>query len=182
VIQQLLAKAGKTTAPGGLVSVSASGAEAAPNMGEVQSPETYIGYERAQNFVSPGGAVQNARHVYAATPPRLNEWSLSGAWTVKSEHAVLNDMDGSILFRFHARDLHLVLGPSPDGKPIRFKVMIDDAAPGDSHGTDIDADGQGVVTGQRLYQLVRQKGAITDHTFAIKFLDPGVQAFAFTFG
>jgi cytochrome c biogenesis protein CcdA/thiol-disulfide isomerase/thioredoxin len=182
VIQQLLAKAGKTTAPGGLVSVSASGAEAAPNMGEVQSPETYIGYERAQNFVSPGGAVQNARHVYAATPPRLNEWSLSGAWTVKSEHAVLNDMDGSILFRFHARDLHLVLGPSPDGKPVRFKVMIDDAAPGDSHGTDIDADGQGVVTGQRLYQLVRQKGAITDHTFAIKFLDPGVQAFAFTFG
>ncbi len=182
VIQQLLAEAGKTTAPGGLVSVSASGAEAAPNMGEVQSPETYIGYERAQNFVSPGGAVQNARHVYAATPPRLNEWSLSGAWTVKSEHAVLNDMDGSILFRFHARDLHLVLGPSPDGKPVRFKVMIDDAAPGDSHGTDIDADGQGVVTGQRLYQLVRQKGAITDHTFAIKFLDPGVQAFAFTFG
>jgi cytochrome c biogenesis protein CcdA/thiol-disulfide isomerase/thioredoxin len=180
VIQQLLAEAGKTAAPGGLVSVSASGAEAAPNMGEVQSPETYIGYERAQNFVSPGGAVQNARHVYAAAPPRLNEWSLSGAWTVKSEHAVLNDMDGSIVFRFHARDLHLVLGP--DGKPVRFKVMIDDAAPGDSHGTDIDADGQGVVTGQRLYQLVRQKGAITDHTFAIKFLDPGVQAFAFTFG
>jgi cytochrome c biogenesis protein CcdA/thiol-disulfide isomerase/thioredoxin len=182
VIQQLLAEAGKTAAPGGLVSVSASGAEAAPNMGEVQSPETYIGYERAQNFVSPGGAVQNARHIYAAATPRLNEWSLSGAWTVKGEHAVLNDKDGSIVFRFHARDLHLVLGPSPDGKPVRFKVMIDDAAPGDSHGTDIDADGQGVVTGQRLYQLVRQKSAITDHTFAIKFLDPGVQAFAFTFG
>jgi cytochrome c biogenesis protein CcdA/thiol-disulfide isomerase/thioredoxin len=182
VIQQLLAEAGKTAAPGGLVSVSASGAEAAPNMGEVQSPETYIGYERAQNFVSPGGAAQNARHIYAAATPRLNEWSLSGAWTVKGEHAVLNDKDGSIVFRFHARDLHLVLGPSPDGKPVRFKVMIDDAAPGDSHGTDIDADGQGVVTGQRLYQLVRQKSAITDHTFAIKFLDPGVQAFAFTFG
>src|SRR5664279_5631130 len=136
VIQQLLAEAGKTTAPGVLVSVSASGAEAAPNMGEVQSPETYIGYERAQNFVSPGGAVQNTRHIYASTPPRLNEWSLSGAWTVKGEHAVLNDMDGSIVFRFHARDLHLVLGPSTDGKPVRFKVMIDDAAPGDSHGTD----------------------------------------------
>jgi cytochrome c biogenesis protein CcdA/thiol-disulfide isomerase/thioredoxin len=182
VIQQLLVEAGRTAAPGDLVSVSASGAEAAPNMGEVQSPETYIGYERAKNFVSPGGAVQDARHVYAAAPPRLNEWSLTGAWTVKKEHAVLNDKDGSIVFRFHARDLHLVLGPSPDGKPVRFKVMIDDAAPGDSHGTDIDADGQGVVTGQRLYQLVRQKSAITDHTFAIKFLDPGVQAFAFTFG
>jgi cytochrome c biogenesis protein CcdA/thiol-disulfide isomerase/thioredoxin len=182
VIQQLLTEAGKTAAPSGLVAVSASGAEAAPSMGEVQSLETYIGYERAQNFVSPGGAVQDAPHVYAAATPRLNEWSLSGAWTVKSEHAVLNDKDGSIVFRFHARDLHLVLGSSRDGKPVRFKVTIDGAATGDSHGTDIDAEGQGVVTQQRLYQLVRQKGAITDHTFAIKFLDPGVQAFAFTFG
>ena len=182
VIQQLLAEAGGSTTPGGLVTVSASGAEAAPDMGEVQSPETYIGYERTQNFVSPGGVVKDARHVYTAARPRLNEWSISGAWTIKGEHAVLNGKDGSIVFRFHSRDLHLVLGPPADGKPVRFKVTIDDAAPGESHGTDIDAEGQGVVTGQRLYQLVRQKGAITDHTFAIKFLDPGVQAFAFTFG
>ena len=182
VIQQLLAEAGGSRTLGDLVPVSASGVEAAPDMGEVQSPETYIGYERTQNFVSPGGVVKDARHVYAAAKPRLNEWSLSGAWTIKGEHADLNGKDGSIIFRFHSRDLHLVLGPAADGKPVRFKVTIDDAAPGDSHGVDVDSDGQGVVTGQRLYQLVRQKSAITDHTFAIKFLDPGVQAFAFTFG
>ena len=108
-------------------------------MGEVQSPETYIGYERTQNFVSPGGVVKDARHVYAAAKPRLNEWSLSGAWTIKGEHADLNGKDGSIIFRFHSRDLHLVLGPAADGKPVRFKVTIDDAAPGESHGSDMDA-------------------------------------------
>ncbi|WGJ15756.1 cytochrome c biogenesis protein CcdA [Methylocapsa sp. D3K7] len=182
VIQQLLAEAGGSTTPGDLVTVSASGSEAASDMGEVQSPETYIGYERTENFVSPGGVVKDARHVYTAARPRLNEWSISGAWTIKGEHAVLNGKDGSIVFRFHSRDLHLVLGPPADGKPVRFKVTIDDAAPGESHGTDIDAEGQGIVTGQRLYQLVRQNGEIADHTFAIKFLDPGVQAFAFTFG
>ncbi len=182
VIQQLLAEAGGSRTQGDLVPVSASGVEAAPDMGEVQSPETYIGYERTQNFVSPGGVVKDARHIYTAAKPRLNEWSVSGPWTIKGEHADLNGKDGSIIFRFHSRDLHLVLGPAADGKPVRFRVTIDDAAPGESHGTDIDADGQGVVTGQRLYQLVRQKSAIADHTFAIQFLDPGVQAFAFTFG
>jgi cytochrome c biogenesis protein CcdA/thiol-disulfide isomerase/thioredoxin len=185
VIQQLLAEAGNTgkaREPGGLVSINASGAEAAPDMGDVQSPETYIGYERAKNFVSPGGVIRDARHVYAAAMPQLNEWGLSGGWTIKGEHAVLDDKDGSIVYRFHARDLHLVLGPGKSGKPVRFQVTIDGAAPGDNHGTDVDTDGQGVVTGQRLYQLVRQQSTITDHTFAIKFLDPGVQAFAFTFG
>jgi cytochrome c biogenesis protein CcdA/thiol-disulfide isomerase/thioredoxin len=182
VIQQLVAEARGTAVPEGFVSVSASGAEAASSMDEVQSPETYIGYERAQNFISPGGVVKDARHVYAATSPRLNEWSVAGAWTIKGEHAVLNGKDGSITFRFHSRDLHLVLGPAAHGKSVRFKVTIDDAAPGDNHGVDVDSEGQGVVTGQRLYQLIRQRGAITDHTFAIKFLDPGVQAFAFTFG
>jgi cytochrome c biogenesis protein CcdA/thiol-disulfide isomerase/thioredoxin len=185
VIQQLLAEAGntgKTREPGGLVAINASGAEAAPDMGDVQSPETYIGYERAKNFVSPGGVIRDARHVYAAAMPQLNEWGLSGGWTIKGEHAVLDDKDGSIVYRFHARDLHLVLGPGKSGKPVRFQVTIDGAAPGDNHGTDVGADGQGIVTGQRLYQLVRQQSAITDHTFAIKFLDPGVQAFAFTFG
>jgi len=182
VIRQLLAEAGRTSLPAGLVSVKATGAQAAPDMGDVQSPETYIGYDRAENFVSPGGAVQNAGHVYAAGTPRLNEWGLSGDWTVGGEHAVLNAKDGGIVYRFHARDLHLVLGPGADGKPVRFRVTIDGAAPGDSHGADIDADGQGTVTGQRLYQLVRQSGAITDRTFEIQFLDPGVQAYAFTFG
>jgi Thioredoxin like C-terminal domain len=114
--------------------------------------------------------------------PRLNEWALAGDWTIGPEQAALNKKDGSIVYRFHARDLHLVLGPSADGKPVRFRVTVDGAAPGDSHGTDTDAQGAGVVNEQRLYQFVRQNGAIADRTFAIEFLDPGVQAFTFTFG
>jgi hypothetical protein len=107
---------------------------------------------------------------------------LSGDWTVDPEHGSLNEKDGAIVYRFHARDFHLVLGPGAEGGPVRFRVTIDGKLPGDSHGTDVDADGQGVVTKQRLYQLVRQTGAITDHTFEIRFLDPGVQAFGVTFG
>jgi thiol-disulfide isomerase/thioredoxin len=182
VIQQLLAEAGGTDVSTDLVSVNASGAEAASDMGNVRSPETYVGYDRAENFVSPGGMVQDARHVYATAAPRLNEWALSGDWTIGKEDAVLNEKGGSIVYRFHARDLHLVLGPAPDSRPVRFRVTIDGAPPGNSHGTDIDADGHGTVSGQRLYQLVRQGDAITDRTFKIEFLDPGVHAYAFTFG
>jgi cytochrome c biogenesis protein CcdA/thiol-disulfide isomerase/thioredoxin len=181
-IQQLLGEAGKTNPSAGVVAVNASGAEAAADMKDVQSPETYIGYGRAENFVSPGGSVHDFSHVYVMGMLRLNEWGLAGKWTIGGEHAVLDQKDGSIVYRFHARDLHLVLGPGPDGKPVRFRVAIDGAPPGTSHGTDVDADGQGVVTGQRLYQLVRQSGVITDHTFEIRFLDPGVKAYAFTFG
>jgi cytochrome c biogenesis protein CcdA/thiol-disulfide isomerase/thioredoxin len=181
-IQQLLAEAGKTDVSADIVAVNASGAEAASDMSSVGSPETYVGYERAENFISPGGAVEDARHVYAAATPRLNEWALSGDWTIGKEDAVLNEKGGSIVYRFHARDLHLVLGPGPEGKPVRFRVTIDGAPPGDGRGTDVDGDGQGVVTGQRLYQLIRQDGKVSDHTFEIKFLDPGVQAYAFTFG
>jgi cytochrome c biogenesis protein CcdA/thiol-disulfide isomerase/thioredoxin len=180
-IQQLLAEAGATVS-NDVVAVTASGAEAAPDMTNVGSPETYVGYNRAENFISPGGAVEDARHVYAAAAPRLNEWALAGDWTIGKEDAVLNEKDGRIVYRFHARDLHLVLGPGPEGAPVRFRVTIDGAAPGDSHGADADADGQGIVTGQRLYQLIRQSGKILDHTFEIEFLDPGVQAYAFTFG
>jgi Thioredoxin like C-terminal domain len=144
--------------------------------------ETYIGYERAENFVSPGGTVQDTRNVCMAGMPRLNEWSLAGDWTIGSEHAVLHGKGGSIIYRFHARDLHLVLGPAPGGEPVRFRVTLDGAVLGNSGGVDVDADGRGMVTGQRLYQLVRQSGTITDHTFKIEFLDPGVQAYAFTFG
>jgi thiol-disulfide isomerase/thioredoxin len=182
VIQQLLAEAGKTGLPGSLVAVAASGAEAPADMADVRSPETYVGYDRAAHFISPGGPVQDAPHVYAAATPRLNEWALAGDWTIGGEHAVLNDKSGRILYRFHARDLHLVLGPAPDGKPVRYRVTIDGQAPGASHGVDIDAEGNGVVSGQRLYQLVRQSGPITDRTFEIEFLDPGVQAYSFTFG
>jgi cytochrome c biogenesis protein CcdA/thiol-disulfide isomerase/thioredoxin len=182
VIQKLLAEAGKGAPTVDLVKVNASGAEAAADMKDVQSPETYVGYDRAENFASPGGAAPNARHTYAAPTLRLNEWGLVGDWTVSNERASLDDKDGAILYRFHARDLHLVLGPGEDGKPVRFRVTVDGAAPGDNHGADVDADGRGVVTGQRLYQLVRQNGAVADHTFQIQFLDPGVEAYAFTFG
>jgi thiol-disulfide isomerase/thioredoxin len=183
VIKELLAEAGKSNERADLVKVTAGGAEAASAKADVRSPETYIGYARAENFISPGGAVKNAAHDYApGDAPRLNDWALAGDWSVGPEHAALNKQNGSIVYRFHARDLHLVLGPSTDGKPVRFRVTVDGAAPSDSHGADVDAQGQGVVTDQRLYQLVRQNGPIADRTFAIEFLDPGVQAYAFTFG
>jgi thiol-disulfide isomerase/thioredoxin len=182
VIQLLLAEAGKTNVPASLVDVTASGAEAAADAKDAQSPETYIGYNRAENFASPGGAVQDTPHVYAPGTPRLNEWGLSGDWTIGGEHADLDAKDGAIVYRFHARDLHLVLGPALGGGTISFRVTIDGAPPGDSHGADTDADGRGAVTEQRLYQLVRQSGPIADRTFEIRFLAPGVQAYAFTFG
>jgi cytochrome c biogenesis protein CcdA/thiol-disulfide isomerase/thioredoxin len=182
VIQRLLAEAGAEGYSAGLVSVTASGAQAPPAANDVKSPETYIGYSRADNFVSPGGIVEDESHDYAAAAPQLNQWSLSGDWTISAEHAALNKRDGRIVYRFHARDLHLVLGPAPDSKPIRFRATVDGAAPGVDHGADIDADGHGTVGGQRLYQLIRQHGTISDRTFEIEFLDPGVQAFAFTFG
>jgi hypothetical protein len=156
--------------------------QAASDRSAVASPETYIGYERAQSFISSGGVVRDARHAYSAPQPRLNEWGLKGEWTVGNESAQLDAKDGSVIYRFRARDLHLVLGPSSSGKPVRFHVTIDSAAPGEDHGTDTEADGSGVVTEQRLYQLLRQRGEIRDRTFEIHFLDPGVQAYAFTFG
>jgi thiol-disulfide isomerase/thioredoxin len=182
IIQQLLAEAGKTVTAD-VVKVNASGAEAAADMAEVKSPETYLGYERAENFASPGGAVKDAMHSYD-TPANLtlNQWALKGGWTVDGEHAVLNQANGAISYKFHARDLHLVLGPSTDGKPVRFKVLIDGKAPGKDHGVDTDDQGNGTVTQQRLYQLVRQSGGVADRQFEIQFLDPGTQAFAFTFG
>ena len=182
IIQKMLKDAGNKDVPGGLVTVNASGAQAAADTSDVKSPETYVGYDRGNHFVSPGGVVADKGHTYAAGEPQLNEWSLTGNWTVGPERAQLDDKDGSIVYRFHARDLHLVLGPSAEGSQIRFRVTIDGKAPGDAHGMDADAEGNGVVTTQRLYQLVRAPGTVADHTFEIRFLDPGVQAFAFTFG
>jgi cytochrome c biogenesis protein CcdA/thiol-disulfide isomerase/thioredoxin len=182
VIQELLAENGKATASVDLVSVNASGAEAASDLDAVKSPETYVGFARIENFASPGGVVPKMAHVYSVSPPQLNQWGLIGDWTIGQESARLNEPGGSIVYRFHARDLHLVLGPGRTGEPIRFRVTIDGAAPGSDHGTDVDADGQGVVTGERLYQLIRQRGEIRDRVFEIRFLDPSVQAYAFTFG
>ncbi len=181
-IRRLLAEAGRADAETSVVPVNAAGVAAAADMNDLRSPETYIGYNRAANFVSPGGAVKDARHAYAAPPPRLNEWALTGDWTVLGEHAVLNAKGGGIVYRFHARDLHLVLGPGPGGKPIRFAVTMDGAPPGDAHGADIGADGKGIANTHRLYNFIRQSGPIVDHTFEIRFLDPGVEAYAFTFG
>jgi thiol-disulfide isomerase/thioredoxin len=181
VIQQLLAEAGQKAVPGGVVAVQAGGVGAASNEANVLSPETYVGYERADRFVSPGGAAADARKVYADGDPRLNEWGLKGAWTIGKEHATLDQAGGSIVYRFHARDLHLVLA-APAGKSVRFRITIDGRPPADARGMDVDAGGQGAVTGQRLYQLVRQSGSVTERTFEITFLDAGVQAYAFTFG
>ena len=186
VIQQLLAEAGHAGAAkvaAGLGATGAQGVQMAADKAEIQSGETYLGYERAENFASPGGEAQDKAHTYTApAQPALNDWGLAGTWKVGAEHATLAGASGRIVYRFHARDLHLVLGPGKDGKPVRFRVTIDGAAPGDAHGTDVAADGSGTVTEQRLYQLVRQNGKVADRTFAIEFLDAGVEAYAFTFG
>lgn len=184
VIQQLLEEAGRKDVANSVVSAEdAKGVQQAADMGQVASPETYLGYERAQNFASPEGqAADQARSYTAPAKPSLNQWGLAGSWLSQPDQVTLNQGTGRIVYRFHARDLHLVLGPGKDSKPVRFRVTIDGAAPGASHGTDVAADGSGTITGQRLYQLVRQSGSIGDRTFSIEFLDPGVQAYAFTFG
>jgi thiol-disulfide isomerase/thioredoxin len=183
IIQQLLAEAGIGGIGYELVSVDAHGAEAAADWGSLRSPENYVGYDRTENFASPGGAVVDKPRVYAV-PARLelNHWALSGDWTVEREATVLNTANGRIAYRFHARDLHLVMGPAARGTSVRFRVLIDGRAPGAAHGIDVDDQGNGTVTEQRLYQLIRQPKPIADRQFEIEFLDAGVEAFAFTFG
>src|SRR5882724_8181156 len=183
IIQQLLAEAGIGAISHELVSVDARGAEAAADWGSLKSPEYYVGYERTENFASPGGAVLDKRRVYAAPAQlRLNHWALSGDWTVKKQATVLNKANGRIAYRFHARDLHLVVGPAVRGTSVRFRVLIEGKPPGAAHGIDVDDRGNGTVTEQRLYQLIRQPKPIADRQFEIEFLDSGVEAFAFTFG
>jgi cytochrome c biogenesis protein CcdA/thiol-disulfide isomerase/thioredoxin len=183
VIQQLLAERNGGLKTSGLVEVNASGSQAAPDLNDVASPETYIGYNRQQNYASPQAIREDRSQVYTS-PSRLtvNQWGLVGKWDVGGEKASLAAAPGKVIFRFHARDLHFVLGPVKSGKPVRFRVRIDGTAPGEDHGGDTDANGDGVVKEYRLYQLVRQKGKVEDRTFEIEFLDLGVEAFAFTFG
>ncbi len=181
-IQDLLREAGSDMARSGPVVPDAKGAEASPDLGHIRSGETYVGYSQATGFVSPEGLKADTAADYSIANPGLNQWGLAGTWTVGSEQASLNKAGGGISYRFSARDLHLVLGPSADGKPVRFQVTVDGKAPGADHGSDIDADGNGTVTATRLYQLVRQSGDVTTRNFEIRFLDPGVQAYAFTFG
>jgi thiol-disulfide isomerase/thioredoxin len=183
-IRQLLAAAGSG---GGIdrapVSFEARGPEVAADWSSLQSPETYVGHQRAEKFTSPGGAAADTRHRYAVPPRlRLNQWALSGEWTVKTEAAVLNAAGGRIAYRFHARDLHLIMGPATRGRAVPFRIVIDGQPPSAGHGSDVDDQGNGTVTEQRLYQLIRQSVPIAARQFEIEFLDSGVEAFAFTFG
>ncbi len=174
VIQQLLAEAGSDGIGHELVSVDGRGVEAAADWGNLRSPENYVGYERTENFASPGGAALDKRRVYAAPAQlRLNQWALSGDWTMTKQAAVLNKANGRIAYRFHARDLHLVMGPAARGTSVRFRVLIDGQPPGAAHGIDVDEQGNGTVAEQRLYQLIRQPKPIADRQFEIEFLDAG---------
>lgn len=181
-IQELLKAEGTSGIGGDLVNVSGNGVEAARSMDE-QSPETYVGYREAERFASRERVSKNSAKTYSAPiNPSLNEWGLSGSWNIGPESAVLQAPFGKVVFRFHSRDLHMVLGPRNDGAPVRFKVTLDGVAPGEDRGTDSNSDGSGEVSAPRLYQLVRQKGRVKDRIFAIEFLDPGAHAVVFTFG
>ena len=182
VIQQLLRENGAGGIAAGTVRDDAKGIEA-PSSDETQSPETYVGYRQTERFVSPDRMVPDVRKAYRL-PARLalNQWGLGGPWTVGAEAGVLQSAPGRIVFRFHSRDLHLVLGPAASGQPVRFHVTLDGRPPGADHGADTAANGAGEVREPRLYQLIRQRGAPSDRTFEIEFVDPGVQAYAFTFG
>jgi thiol-disulfide isomerase/thioredoxin len=183
IIQELLRETGVGGVSREPVSVDGRGLEAAADWGSLKSPENYLGFERTQNFASPGGAIMGTPRVYS--PParlRLNEWALSGDWTVRKDAAVVNKANGSITYRFHARDVHLVMSPAAPGASVRFRVLIDGQPPGAARGDDVDEAGNGTVTEQRLYQLIRQPNPIADRRFEIEFFGPGVEAFAFTFG
>ncbi len=183
-LRQLLTEAGYKDLPAAGSGIPPShGIGAAADAAHVRSPETYVGYQRASGFSSPGGFSEDRAKTYA-TPPslELNHWGLGGDWLVRGENGVLKTAPGTLSFRFYARDLHLVMGPGVDGKPVRFRVELDGATPGPDHGTDIAPDGSGVVREQRLYQLIRQSKEVKEHTFTIHFLDSGVQVYSFTFG
>lgn len=183
MLQMLLREGARTGVPDDLVAVEGRGIEAAANWETLLSPENYLGSERTQNFASHGAGAIGVRHTYA--PPSrldLNHWALTGDWTVRGQSTESNAADGRITYRFHARDLHLVMGPAVPRTPVRFRIRVDGQLPGAAHGSDVNAAGEGQVIEQRLYQLVRQPTPITERVFEIEFMDTGVEAFAFTFG
>jgi thiol-disulfide isomerase/thioredoxin len=183
IIQQLLTDAGVAGVDHSLVSVDGRGAEAAADWGDLKSPENYVGYGRTENFESPGGVTLDQHRLYAAPALlRVNHWALVGDWTAGKQSTTLNEANGRIVYRFHARDLHLVMGPAARGTAVRFRVLLNGQPPGPAHGGDVDDQGNGTVTEQRLYQLIRQSQPISDQQFEIEFFDPGVEAFSFTFG
>jgi thiol-disulfide isomerase/thioredoxin len=183
VIQRLLREAGVEDIGDELVSVAPDGFEAQADWTNLGSPETYLGYEQGQNFASPGRAEVDAPRAYAIPDAlRLNQWALSGEWTIARGASVLNGDEGAIAFRFHARDVHLVMGPPARDASVPFRVLVDGEPPGDAHGLDVDEQGHGTVAQQRLHQLVRERDSIMDRTFEITFLGSGVEAYVFTFG
>jgi len=181
VIQELLKENGGTGLDGNLVQDSADGAEAPPSR-DVESPETYVGYARTERFASGRIDLDSRKTYHLPTNPSRNQWGLGGSWNVGAESAAPQEASGKIVFRFHARDVHMVLGPTKEDNPVRFRVTLNGTAPGDDHGVDSGSDGSGEIREPRMYQLIRQKGAVEDRTFEIEFLDRGVQAFSFTFG
>ena len=183
VIQQLLTEAGNDAVDDDLVSVEQDGVYLAADWATLGSPETYVGYARATGLASPGGLEPECARVYVE-PPRLelNQWALSGDWTVGAQDTTLNEPGGRIIYRFRGRDLNLVLGSRANGGPIRFLVQLDGQPPHRACGLDVDERGNGTITEERLYQLIRQDGWITDRTFEITFIDAGAQAYVFTFG
>jgi thiol-disulfide isomerase/thioredoxin len=183
IVQQLLRDAGGDGIPDDLVLVADDGFEAQADWSNLESPETYLGYGQAEHFASPGGAERDEPRTYIAPDPlRLNQWALSGDWTVERGACVLDGADGRIAFRFHARDVHLVMGPRARGTSVPFTVLVDGEPPGAAHGLDVDERGHGTLSQQRLHQLIRERGSISDRTFEITFLAPGVEAYVFTFG
>jgi cytochrome c biogenesis protein CcdA/thiol-disulfide isomerase/thioredoxin len=183
-IRHLLTEAGYTDLPpAGMNVAQGTGAQAPADEAHILSPETYIGYQRAQSFASREPVARDHLQVYSAPQALgINQWALSGAWRIGGQKAALERAPGKMVYRFFARDLHLVLGPGSDAKPIRFRVQLDGAAPGAGHGADTDANGDGVIRDERLYQLIRQSADVGEHVFSIEFLDSDVQAYAFTFG
>jgi thiol-disulfide isomerase/thioredoxin len=183
IIQGLLREAGRDRIGDDLVSVADDGFEAQADWSNLETPETYLGYEQGQNFASPGGLELDEPRTYVAPDElKLNRWALSGDWTIERRASVLNRAEGRIAFRFHARDVHLVMGPRPRDASVPFRVLVDGDPPEAAHGLDVDEQGRGTLSEQRLYQLIRERGSIADRTFEITFLAPGVEAYAFTLG
>jgi len=183
VIQQLLSEAGSSGFDSKPVSVDPRGAEVSADLGNLRTPETYVGYGQTDNFASPGGSAWNKHHVYVQPAQlSLNHWALAGDWTVGKEVIALNQPAGRVAFRFHSRDLNLVMGPATRGASLRFRVSIDGQPPDAAHGADADFEGNGTIVEPRLYQLIRQPDPIVDRRFEIEFIDPGAEAYDFTFG
>jgi hypothetical protein len=183
IIKRLLADAGANEIGEDFAVVDPRGPEVQADWDSLETVEAYLGYRQAQNFASPGGVTSDVPRQYERPEMlRSNQWALAGNWTIRGDAAALNEPKGRIAFRFHARDVHLVMGPHDREHPIGFRVTVDGEPPGQARGTDVDADGSGTLIEQRMYQLIRQPGPILDRVFEIKFLASGAEGFAFTFG